>query len=330
MTSDRHTISRDDEIFAAIYSLHYKALKTLIEQLSKSPMTKREVEAFLTDILLDPDMVGEFMDRLPEFRLVSVGEDGLYYTEISDMVDLPLTTLERRFLRTVLNDPRATLFDVDMSGLEDVDPLYYPEDVVYFEKYDDGDDYSDPKFAEVFGTIEAAMTRRGVLDITFEGRDSTTYSVECIPEELKYSRLNDRFRLIATKRNRGAADNIPVDTFKVNLASIISCREVDRLRAGEAEPDRAFGDINKLVFDVKNIRNARWRVAAHFSGFKKTVMDLGNDTYQVSVEYDADDEAEMVTRVLSFGPAITVLEPQTVIDRIKAKLARQTEISNQF
>lgn len=37
----------------------------------------------------------------------------------------PLTLLEKRWLKSLLSDPRIALFHPDESGLEDVEPLFY-------------------------------------------------------------------------------------------------------------------------------------------------------------------------------------------------------------
>ena len=45
--------------------------------------------------------------------------------------------------------------------------------------------------------------------------------------------------------------------------------------------------------------------------------------YRVTVWYDPDDETELVIRVLSFGPMIRVIEPESFVNLIKDRLIRQ-------
>ena len=63
---------------------------------------------------------------------------------------MPLTTLQRRWLKSLLTDKRIQLFDVDSGGLENVEPLFSEEQFVYFDRYSDGDNYDDPEYKQHF------------------------------------------------------------------------------------------------------------------------------------------------------------------------------------
>ena len=51
-------------------------------------------------------------------------------TPLEHKPTMPLTTLQKRWLKALLNDPRIRLFDPPMDGLEDVQPLYPPDTFV--------------------------------------------------------------------------------------------------------------------------------------------------------------------------------------------------------
>lgn len=46
-----------------------------------------------------------------------------YSTPLENPPTMPLTTLQKRWLKAILSDPRIQLFDPPMEGLEDVEPL---------------------------------------------------------------------------------------------------------------------------------------------------------------------------------------------------------------
>ena len=50
-----------------------------------------------------------------------------YTTPLKHKPSMPLTTLQKRWLKALLSDPRIQLFDPPMEGLEDVEPLYSPD-----------------------------------------------------------------------------------------------------------------------------------------------------------------------------------------------------------
>ena len=78
---------------------------------------------------------------------------------------MPLTTLQRRWLKSLLTDKRIQLFDVDCSGLEDVEPLFSEEQFVYFDRYSDGDNYDDPQYKQHFRLLLQAITEKRRVEI---------------------------------------------------------------------------------------------------------------------------------------------------------------------
>ena len=68
-----------------------------------------------------------------------------------------LTALEKRWMKAVLADPRIQLFSPDETGLEDVEPLFTPDKIVYYDRYTDGDPYGDPSYIAHFRTILQAL-----------------------------------------------------------------------------------------------------------------------------------------------------------------------------
>ena len=73
---------------------------------------------------------------------------------------MPLTTLQKRWLKALLTDPRISLFYPDLVGLEDVEPLFNASDVVYFDCYSDGDNFSDENYIENFHIILQALKEK--------------------------------------------------------------------------------------------------------------------------------------------------------------------------
>ena len=74
---------------------------------------------------------------------------------------------------------------------------------------------------------------------------------------------------------------------------------------------------------VKDERNALERTMLHFAHFEKQVEKMDDKNYRVIIQYDSDDEPEMVIRVLSFGPLVEVVEPTDFRELIINKLKKQ-------
>lgn len=82
---------------------------------------------------------------------------------------MPLTALQKRWLKALLDDPRIALFDPDTTGLEDVEPLYQRDTFVFFDQYADGDPYGDPVYIANFRTVLKAIREKRKLRIRFHG-----------------------------------------------------------------------------------------------------------------------------------------------------------------
>jgi len=61
----------------------------------------------------------------------------------------------------------------------------------------------------------------------------------------------------------------------------------------------------------------------HFAHFEKQAEKISKTDYVLRLWYDPNDEAELVIRILSFGPMVKVLEPESFILCIREKLRKQ-------
>ena len=114
---------------------------------------------------------------------------------------MPLTVLQKRWLKAISLDPRIRLFDFDSSGLEDVPPLFTPDDIYIFDRYADGDPFEDEVYIQIFHRILDAIKKRYPLSIDVKNRREARTHLNVMPEYLEYSEKDDKFRLlIAEKR----------------------------------------------------------------------------------------------------------------------------------
>ena len=67
----------------------------------------------------------------------------------------------------------------------------------------------------------------------------------------------------------------------------------------------------------------------HWKGFcfilpiERQAEKIADDRYRVIIEYDRDDETELVIRVLSFGPMVRVVGPERFVNLIRERLKQQ-------
>lgn len=296
-------------IFSEIYGSYFKAVSAILSKAVDGVLTERE----LTRTVLE-NAFGESLVTIPakltdgSWPLITTG----FGTPLQHKPHMPLTTLEKQWLKTLLLDPRVRLFDPSEEGLEDVEPLFTPDQFVYFDRYADGDDYSDPRYIEHFRMIIRAMHEKRKLRVRFHGHRGTRQSYICIPYRLEYSSKDDKFRLITGFRNK---------PLTVNLSRIDSVHILD---PWEEEKYRLPQEREKeLVMELYDTRNALERAMLHFSDLEKETERIDDRRYRITLHYRQGDETEILIRILSFGPVLKVIEPETMAAQIRERLTKQ-------
>ncbi|MBR4500692.1 MAG: WYL domain-containing protein [Clostridia bacterium] len=298
-------------LFHEIYGSYYLAAAAILREAVRGKLTGRELQSLVRE-----HAFGESLMTVPDG--LKGGKWRLMHKDLSTPLEnepsMPLTTTEKRWMKALLTDPRIRLFDPDMTGLEDVEPLFTPDMTVYYDRYSDGDDYADPGYAARFRTILQALRENRDLYVLFETGKNTRPELVVTPYYLEYSEKDDRFRLVAAGRKR---------RWTINLSRIIECAfayENRNSRLIAAETDT-------VVFELEDRRNALERVLLHFSHLEKETMRLDESRYRVTLKYDRRDEPEMVIRILSFGSAIRVTEPERFIGLIRERIEKQKRLA---
>ena len=59
---------------------------------------------------------------------------------------------------------------------------------------------------------------------------------------------------------------------------------------------------------------------------KQTVYEAESDTWLCSIYYDPADETELLIDLLSFGPVIRILGPESFLSEVRRRVKRQHEL----
>ena len=81
-----------------------------------------------------------------------------------------------------------------------------------------------------------------------------------------------------------------------------------------------------ITLEIYDERKAMERVMLAFAHFEKSAVQISDDVYRLTLNYDSFDETELVVRVLSFGPMIKVLEPEGFRNLIQERISKQIEL----
>ncbi len=229
----------------------------------------------------------------------------------------PLTDLEKQWLKALLSDPRIRLFDPGREGLEDVEPLFLPEDLVYYDRDNDGDPYTDPGYIRMFRLLLGAVKERRRILVRSRTEEGGILEASGFPASLEYSPWRDRFSLRLARS--GGGEQV------LELSRITDCTVLPETVPPEA-PAVSGSSMRRLVLLIRNERNSPERVLLHFSHYRKTTERAGESEFRMTLDYEAEDEEELILRILSFGPTVRVLSPQRIIDSIRRIIRRQKEM----
>ena len=296
-------------LFHEIYGTYFRVVSDILTEAAAGALTDRRMrelvreKAFAESVLTIPSSLTDGTWPLLRADLT---------TPLTHPPSMPLTTLEKRWMKALLSDPRIALFSPSPEGLEDVEPLYRPDTFVYFDRYADGDPYGDPAYVRHFRTV---LREKRKLRIKFSGYRGKRHRWVCVPARLEYSPKDDKFRLLTFS---------PRNSLTVNLARIRDAELLEPYAPEEFTPRPPRKET--LVLELTDRRNALERVLLHFSHLEKETERLDADRYRLTLRYEREDETELLIRVLSFGPVLRVMEPERFIEKVRERLERQKNL----
>lgn len=297
-------------IFTEIHGTYFDAVSAILKEAADGRLTRKRItelameKGFSESVLTIPQ---KLTDGSWPLLTKELG------TPIKTVPPLPPTDLEKRWLKSLLLDPRIRLFDVDPHGLEDVTPLFTPDQLVWYDRCSDGDPYEDEAYIARFKTILEAIRTHRLLEICFVSGKGQRNTWKVVPVRLEYSSMNDKFRLLAhAAMRKDCSLNLK------RMTSVKLLKEAPREAFTEFTPPQ-----DEVVFELVDERNALERVMLQFSYLAKETVRLDEKHYRVTLRYAHEDETEMVIKLLSFGPRIRVISSARFITLMKERIRKQ-------
>ena len=308
-------------LFSEIYSAYYNTVASII---SCSQQGKLDSD-LLFKIVKESAFPESFMtigSALETGKWPLIKKD--YSTNIQNIPTMPLSVLQKRWLKALCNDKRIRLFVSDevleclKNQLQDVEALFNENDYYLYDKYSDGDPYDDSEYIKNFRTVLEAIHQKKTISVEYTGRFGQQKRFICAPYKIEYSEKDDKFRIISKVKNRHSI---------LNIARINSCELTDNSKVDDiSEEDLPDNRRTSVTLEIYDERKAMERVMLAFAHFEKSAVQISDDVYQLTLNYDSFDETELVVRVLSFGPMVKVLEPESFRNLIQERISKQIEL----
>lgn len=301
-------------LFNEVYGSYYNVIAGILSEAVRGELSKERIRKIIEE-------KGYLESGISVPKALEKGKWPLlrkdYTTPVRHIPTLPLTTMQKQWMKAVCQDPRVRLFDPPLQDLEDVEPLFEQDFFVWFDRHSDGDPYEDSLYKEHFRLVLLALRENRRLRIRYRGR-KYRHDQLYIPEKLEYSSKDDKFRLIAHS-SRGTL-------YMIRLASIREVSLAEKVTTGEKQTAvRKEAAVRKetVVLELVDERNALERAMIHFSDLEKETVRLDDTHYRITLRYRKEDETEILIRVLSFGPKVRVSSPDSFISLIRERLQMQ-------
>ncbi len=296
-------------IFSELYSAYYNTVAAIITRILDGEHSEKELQRIVTERAFGESAL-TILPSLKSEKWQLVHSD--MTTPLAHTPTMPLTTLQKQWLKAISLDPRVKLFDVNFPDLDDVEPLFTSADYHVYDKYSDGDPFENDEYIRQFRVILEAIRQGTQIKFEMVNRKGNTMFVRCRPLRLEYSEKDDKFRVVT-------AGWRSVST--VNLAKMRAC--VHYTGAKELTGEEREINYDTLTVKVLDERNALERFMLHFAHFEKQAERLDSKRYLVKIRYDHSDQPEMVIRILSFGPLVEVIGSEEFRNLVIEKLKKQ-------
>lgn len=254
-----------------------------------------------------------------------------YHSVLKNKFTQPMSILQKRWLKTLLNDERILLFMEDseirqlQENLKDVEPLFDQKDFYYYDRFSDGDDFSDTFYRQNFRTILKAIQNHEYLAIEFQSHISKRINHWFYPAKLEYSARNNVFRLYALEaRNRSK-----YKFFTINIGRISSVKSTGHYPETLPDIDQYIVDsynCEPVTVLITNERNALERAMLQFANYKKNTTYLHDNIYQCEIFYNKANETELLIEILSYGPLMKVVGNEHFLNLMRDRLEKQMKL----
>lgn len=296
-------------IFHEIYGSYYNAVADIIKCAQEGGLTESRMSEIINKYAFEESALN-IIPSIKEQKWQLICRD--MTTPIKHTPSIPLTEIQKRWLKAVSLDPRFKLFGVGTEGLEDIEPLFLTDDYFVFDRYNDGDNFQDETYIKNFRIILRGLNEKRRIYISYSGKNGRVINTCIVPVKLEYSAKDDKFRLYTAGRREVSV---------LNLGKIISCSMADAFK--KTYDIKNAVEKKSFVIEIEDKRNALERVMMHFAHFQKEAEKVGEGRFKMKVFYRKEDETELVIRVLSFGPQVKAVEPEGFVNLIKERLVMQ-------
>ena len=148
-------------IFSELYSAYYNTVAKIMEAAFNPEATEKDLQRCVMEEAFSESV----LTILPALKS---GKWPLLHEDLSPVLlhkpTMPLTNLEKRWLKAIAEDPRVKLFSAKFPELDDVEPLFTRDDYKIYDQYSDGDPFEDEAYKKTMEGIYTTSVNEATID----------------------------------------------------------------------------------------------------------------------------------------------------------------------
>lgn len=323
-----------DSLFHEVHGTYFTIVRTILSK--QQTLTVKELECLIKEQGFDEtafQLLPSLTNQRTPWYLLKEETMGHWSPITQNKTPLINTNIERRWLKTLINDPRL-LFFLDKAEIAElqqqlihVEPLFDLEAVTYYDQFNQVDSLVEQKQQHAhFKQLLAAINAKQPVKIEYQRRPNIpSKKALFLPVKLEYSQKNNLFRLRAWRLLRNSRFEVTL-----NLNRMLTVHSAKATRKYLELPITARRRQAQMTCILVDKRKALERSMLHFADYNKSTQRLDDTRYQLTIHYDLGDETELLIRLLSFGPFITVTSPTEFVAKIKERVDAQAQLLDNF
>lgn len=264
-----------------------------------------------------------------------IEKDGIFYPSIisSEKIPLPIrfTKLEKAWLKALLDkDGTRMILGIEtyeklkkeLEGIDTPikDDYFEMSNIINLPEINNWEAYE-----KNFDSILNALILEKSIRYSNTDKNGNIYNNKlALPVGIEYSMRDSRFRVSMYSLD----DNRPIMANIFTLSDVKIVDEevgIDRETAKKLLFEQKYSG-EPVVIEVIDKKAAMERCFMCFSGMERTARDLGNNKYEIQLNYYLFEEENIIRNIISLGPYVRVVSPQRIADEIVKKVKKSISL----
>ncbi|HOQ38168.1 MAG TPA: WYL domain-containing protein [Acetivibrio sp.] len=348
------------ELFSEIKNRYFQLMFRIINECAGGK-TKNEIMKIIDEGEFEQKVIGKNQESFADLVLNKCEADenfnllternGVYYPSVGnsycpegstrdtakkeDLLPLPVrfSMIEKAWLKSLLDKEgiRMVLSKETIDKLqEELQEIDTPIRDEYFELTNTIKLPAIPNretYEENFRILLNAIIQEKAIRYNNIDKKGNKYSDRlALPVSIEYSMRDDRFRVSMYLLD----ENRPIMANIFTLSDIRIVEEeisIDRETAKRLLFEQKYSE-EPIVLEVTDKKAAMERCFMCFSGMERTARSLGNNKYEIRLNYYLFEEENLIRNIISLGPYVKVISPQRIADEVISRVKKAISLYN--